>query len=242
MELTATSYGLSFLAGVLSTLSPCVLPILPIVLLGAMDQHRLGPVVLAAGMVTTFSGLGILLLGAGSALDLSGHAVRFGAAGLMVLFGVVLLSTMLQQRFTALATPAADPFNRVLERFSPGGLGGQFALGALLGAVWTPCSGPTLGTAISLAANSQTMAMAAAIMLVFSIGASLPLMAIAYGSRHTLRTRRDLFMRMGRVAKPLLGVIMLLGGLLVLLGLDKAIEAAFVASMPDWLVGITTRF
>jgi len=168
--------------------------------------------------------------------------VRIGAAGLMVLFGALLLSTMLQHRFTTLAAPVGDQFNRVLERFTPEGLAGQFALGALLGAVWTPCSGPTLGAAITLAANSQTMAMAAAIMLVFSIGASLPLMAIAYGSRQTLRTRRDLFMRVGHVAKPLLGVIMLLSGLLVLLGLDKMIEAAFVASMPDWLVGITTRF
>lgn len=233
---------LGLLAGALTTLSPCVLPILPIVLLGAMDRHRLGPVALAGGMVTTFSGLGILLLGAGSALDLSGDAVRVGAAALMVLFGLVLLSTVLQQRFTALATPAADPFKRVLERFSPDGLGGQFALGALLGAVWTPCSGPTLGTAVSLAANSQSIAKAAAIMLVFGIGASLPLVAIAYGSRQTLRSRRDLFMRMGRIAKPLLGVVMLLAGLLVLLGLDKAIEAVFVASMPDWLVGLTTRF
>jgi len=233
---------LGLLAGALTTLSPCVLPILPIVLLGAMDQHRLGPVALTAGMVTTFSGLGILLSGAGWALDLPDNAVRIGAAGLMVLFGALLLSTMLQHRFTTLAAPVGDQFNRVLERFTPEGLAGQFALGALLGAVWTPCSGPTLGAAITLAANSQTMAMAAAIMLVFSIGASLPLMAIAYGSRQTLRTRRDLFMRVGHVAKPLLGVIMLLSGLLVLLGLDKMIEAAFVASMPDWLVGITTRF
>lgn len=233
---------LGLLAGALTTLSPCVLPILPIVLLGAMDRHRLGPAALAAGMVTTFTGLGILLSGAGWTLDLPGDAVRIGAAGLMVLFGVVLLSTVLQHRFAALATPVTDGLNRILERFTPNGLGGQFALGALLGAVWTPCSGPTLGTAVSLAANSQTVAKAGTIMLFFGIGTSLPLMAIAYGSRRSLRSRRDLFMRIGRVAKPLLGVIMLVFGLLVLLGLDKMIEAAFVASMPNWLVGITTRF
>jgi len=233
---------LGLLAGALTTLSPCVLPVLPIVLLGAMDQHRLGPVALAAGMVTTFSALGILPSGVGWALDLPDNAVRYGAAGLMVVFGVLLLSTILQHRFTSLATPVSNQFNRILERFTPEGLGGQFALGALLGAVWTPCSGPTLGTAISLAANSQTMAMAAAIMLVFSVGASMPLMVVAYGSRQTLRARRDLFTRVAHIAKPLLGMIMLFSGLLVLSGLDKVIEAALVASMPDWLVGITTRF
>ncbi len=233
---------LGLLAGALTTLSPCVLPILPIVLLGAMDQHRLGPVALAAGMVTTFTGLGILLSGAGWTLDLPGDAVRVGAAGLMVLFGVVLLSAVLQHRFASLASPVTDRLNRILERFTPNGLGGQFALGALLGAVWTPCSGPTLGTAVSLAASSQTIAKAAAIMLFFGVGTSLPLMAIAYGSRQSLRSRRDLYMRIGHVAKPLLGVVMLALGLLVLLGLDKMIEAAFVASMPGWLVGITTRY
>lgn len=233
---------LGLVAGALTTLSPCVLPILPIVLLGAMDQHRLGPIALAGGLVTTFSTLGLVLSGAGWALDIRGDIVRITAAGLMVLFGLILLSTVLQQRFAALATPVTDRFNRILERFTPHGLTGQFALGALLGAVWSPCSGPTLGTAISLAASSQTVAKAASIMLFFSIGASLPLMAIAYGSRQTLKSRRELLSRFGHAAKPLLGAVMLLAGLLVVLGLDKTIETVVVASMPDWLVRITTRF
>jgi len=233
---------LALLAGTLTTLSPCVLPVLPIVLLGAIDEHRFGPVVLAGGMATTFAALGIVLSGAGWALDVSGDAVRAAAAILMVLFGVVLLSGVLQHRFTALATPVADRFNRVLERYTPEGLGGQFALGALLGAVWTPCSGPTLGAAVSLAANSQTVARAAAVMAFFGVGASLPLVALAYGSRQALRSRRDLLLRLGRFAKPGLGAVMLAVGLLVLLGWDKVIEAAFVGAMPDWLVGITTRY
>jgi len=233
---------LGLLAGALTTLSPCVLPILPIVLFGALDQHRLGPLAFAGGLVTTFTALGIVLSGAGLALDVSNDAVRATAAGLMALFGVVLLSAVLQQRFAALGAPLTDGFNRVLEKFTPKGLGGQFALGALLGAVWTPCSGPTLGTAVTLAANSQTAAKAGAILLFFAIGACIPLMAIAYGSRQGLRSRRDLMLRLGRGAKPMLGAVMLLAGLAVILGLDKSIEAAFVNSMPEWLVGLTTRY
>jgi cytochrome c-type biogenesis protein len=233
---------LGLLAGALTTLSPCVLPILPIVLLGAMDQHRFGPVMLAAGMVTTFAGLGILLSGASWALDVPDEAVRTGAAVLMVLFGLVLLSTMLQHRFAAVASPVTAKLHCTVEKFTPDGLGGQFVLGALLGAVWTPCSGPTLGTAISLAANSENVAKAAAIMLVFSVGAATPLVAIAYGSRQGLKSRRDLFRKVGRVAKPVLGGILLLCGLFVLLGLDKVVETRFVESMPDWLLHVTTRF
>lgn len=233
---------LGLFAGALTTLSPCVLPILPIVLLGAMDQHRLGPVALAAGVVTTFTVLGVVLSAAGWAFDLPTDAVRITAAALMVLFGAALLSTLLQQRVAALAAPAADRLAGVVQRFSPNGLAGQFGLGALLGAVWTPCSGPTLGTAVSLAASSKTMAAAVFIMLFFGVGATIPLIAVAYGSRAGLRSRSDLMRRIGGLAKPLLGTVMLAVGLLVLLGLDKLIEAAFVASMPDWLVGITTRF
>jgi cytochrome c-type biogenesis protein len=233
---------LGLLAGALTTLSPCVLPILPIVVLGAMNQHRLGPVALAAGLVTTFAGLGILLSGASWALDISDDTVRTGAAILMVVFGAILVSAGLQQRFVAVASPMTTRLHCSLERFTPSGLGGQFLLGALLGAVWTPCSGPTLGTALSLAANSETAAKAAAIMLVFSIGAATPLVAIAYGSREGLKSRRDLFRRVGHVAKPILGGILLFSGLLVLLGLDKMIETAFVDSMPDWLIHFTTRY
>jgi len=233
---------LGLLAGALTTLSPCVLPILPIVVLGAMNQHRLGPVALAAGLVTTFSGLGILLSGASWALDISDDAVRTGAAIVMVVFGAILLSTGLQHRFAAVASPMTARLNKTLECFTPKGLGGLFLLGALLGAVWTPCSGPTLGTAITLAANSDTAAKAAAIMFMFSVGAAAPLVAIAYGSREGLKSRRDLFRKVGLVAKPVLGGILLLCGLFVLLGLDKAIETRFVDAMPDWLLHLTTRF
>lgn len=233
---------LGLLAGALTTLSPCVLPILPIVVLGAMDQHRLGPVALAGGMVMTFSGLGILLSGASWALDIEDETVRTGAAILLIVFGAILLSTLLQRRFAAMATPVTGRLHNVLHRFTPDGLGGQFVLGALLGAVWTPCSGPTLGTAISLAANADNITKAAAIMFVFSIGAATPLVAIAYGSRQGLKSRKDLFMRFGRAAKPILGAILLLCGILVLLGMDKAIETTLVDIMPDWLTHLTTRY
>ena len=233
---------LGLLAGTLTTLSPCVLPILPIVLLGAFEESRLGPLALAGGVITTFVALGVALAGAGWALDISSEAVKAGAAALMVMFGLVLLSSALQQRIVATSGPLTAPLNRMLERFTPQGLWGQYGLGALLGAVWTPCSGPTLGAAVTLAANSQTAAKAAAIMLFFALGACIPLMAIAYGSRQSLIARRDLMRRFGSATKPILGGVILLLGVLVLLGVDKMIETAFVNSMPDWLVRVTTQF
>ena len=233
---------LGLLAGTLTTLSPCVLPILPIVLLGALDQHRLGPLAFAGGLVTTFTALGVLLAGAGTAFGVSSDTIRVFAAILMVAVGAVLLSSMLQQRFAALGASVTGSLGPVLERFAPNGLGGQFVLGALMGAIWTPCSGPTLGAAVTLAANSETAINAGLILLFFGIGACIPLVAIAYGSQQTLRSRRDLMLRLGQATKPVLGVVMLLGGMAILSGLDKLLEAAIVNVMPDWLVLLTSRF
>jgi cytochrome c biogenesis protein CcdA len=232
---------LGLLAGTLTTLSPCVLPVLPFVLFAALGRHRFGPLALAAGMASTFAAVGLAISAAG--LSVSGDAVRSGAAALMALFGVVLLSPALQQRFAVLVAPLSGSLSNATQRLGTGGgLGAQFALGALLGAVWSPCSGPTLGAAITLAASSQSVAKAAAIMLFFALGASLPLLAIAYGSRASLQRRQAALRQVSRIAKPLIGGAMLFTAALVLSGGDKLIEASLVRAMPDWLTALTTRF
>lgn len=233
---------LGTLAGALTTLSPCVLPILPFVVLGALDRHRFGPVALAAGLTVAFTGVGLLVAAVGWTFDFSTDSIRPVSAAMLALFGAFLLSTTLTERFSTFGAPVTGVLNQALERFSPTGIRGQFALGALLGAVWSPCSGPTLGAAVTLAASGNSPAKAAAIMLFFGAGASLPLLAVAYGSRQTLRTRRELFSRIERTARPALGVVLIAAGLLVLVGLDRTLEAAFVNIMPNWLVTLTTRF
>jgi cytochrome c biogenesis protein CcdA len=233
---------LGLLAGALTTLSPCVLPILPVVLAGTAGQHRYGPLALVAGLVLAFTGFGLLISGAAWTLDIPGNAIRTGSAILLALFGLVLLSTMLQERFVSLTAPVSGFLSHVSSRFSPQGLQGQFLLGALLGAVWTPCSGPTLGATIALAASTDTLPKAALIMVMFSLGASTPLLALAYGSRQTLKARRAALESTRHIATPVLGAILIALSVLVLLGYDRALEAAFVRAMPDWLLNLTTRF
>lgn len=232
----------AMLAGVLTTLSPCVLPVLPVVLLAALQQHRYGPLALAAGMSLAFTALGIGIATIGFTLDIDSQAVRLTAAVMMIAFGAVLLSAPLQAAFARAGTPLSDRLNALAGRFAPEGLGGQFLLGLLLGAVWTPCSGPTLGAAIGLATASETATRAAGIMLLFSFGATLPLVALAYGSRQALATRKAALARAGRFGKPLLGGVLVVVGALVAFGVDKLIEARLTALMPDWLVDLTTRF
>lgn len=132
--------------------------------------------------------------------------------------------------------------NGVLTRFTPHGLRGQFLLGALLGVAWVPCSGPTLGAAVTLAADGHTAPKAALVMLAFGLGACLPLLALAYGSRHALKARRSALAAFGRMANPALGAVLAVMGLLILLGFDRSLEAALVSRMPDWLLALTTRY
>jgi cytochrome c biogenesis protein CcdA len=124
----------------------------------------------------------------------------------------------------------------------PAGLGGQVLLGALLGFVWTPCTGPTLAAAITLATRSENIAGAGLVMLTFSVGAAVPLLAVAYGSRHAVLARGAALARVATIGKPVMGTMLLLVGALALTGADKTIEAWMVDHMPPWLLELTTVF
>src|SRR4051794_29445638 len=151
MELA--SLGLAFLAGLVSIFSPCVLPLLPVVLGTAVSEHRLGPVALAAGLALSFLILGLFVATIGFSLGLDSELFRTIAAVLLLIVGIVLVVPPLQARLSLATAPLG---NWMEQRFGGGtkrGLPGQFGVGVLLGAVWTPCIGATLGAASVLAAQ-----------------------------------------------------------------------------------------
>ena len=174
---------LSYGAGALSTLNPCVLPLLPIILFGVSQQNAWGPLALAAGLSISFAAFGTFIALIGFGIGIDPAALRIGAAVLLVGLGIVLLVPAVQARLALASAPVATGAQSVIDRLRPAGLGGQFILGALLGVVWSPCSGPTLGAAVGLAAQSSTAPQAAVVMSMFGLGAATPILAIAYGSR-----------------------------------------------------------
>ncbi len=230
---------LSLLAGSLSVLSPCVLPLVPILMASALQQHRLSPLALAAGLTVSFAGIGLFLASAGFALGVDESQLRTAAAVLMLGFGGVLLSRALQMRFAGWASGLAGGQD-LLARMTPSGPGGQFGLGLLLGAVWTPCTGPTLGAAVGLAAQADTAARAGLIMLLFGIGASLPLLVLAYGSRQAILARRQRMAALASGAKPVMGGVLVGLAVMVLTGMDKLLETWATQAMPGWLIDLTT--
>ena len=229
--------ALSFSAGALTVLSPCVFPLALIAMTSALQRHRFGPLALAAGLAGSSALLGLLFALLGFAVDRD--LVRVVAAALLVLLGVVLLSLRLQGTFARLVAPLADRASRMLSRAPRDGWVGQLLVGVLLGAIWSPCAGPTLAAAITLAAQRTSVPSAAAVIAAFSLGAAVPLMALAYVSRQTFGRRVE---SIARVARPLTGVALVLVGVLTLSGGDRAIETRLVDVMPEWLMDLTTRF
>lgn len=234
--------GFGFLAGLLSTLSPCVLPLLPLVLGAAAAAHRLGMLALTVGLVISFVSVGLFVATIGFAIGLDGEAFRIASAVLLAALGLVLLSGALQARFATAASGLGDAGNRFLTRLAPTGLGGQFIVGLVLGAIWSPCVGPTLGAASTLAAQGKDLAAVAAVMLAFGLGAAIPLLAVASLSREAMKRWRGRMIQAGSGGKYLLGGGALTVALLILTGWDHRLEAVLVAASPDWLVDLTTRF
>lgn len=241
MDMGIATYALALGAGVLSTLSPCVLPLIPILLGSALTVHVLGPFLLAGGLSLSFAGMGILLAGLGSSLDLEPELFRNIAALLLLGFALVLLSERLQAGFAKAAAGLSGAGNSLLTRFSFTGLGGQFALGLLLGVVWSPCVGPTLGAAVTLASQGRDLMMVSLVMLLFGLGAGLPVILIGLLSRQTLGGMRTRLLATGRWGKRLLGAMLLLLGTMILTGMDKRFEAWTLEAMPTWLIELTTR-
>lgn len=225
--------ALAFVAGLLTALSPCVLPLLPLVM-GSAARNRYGPTALAAGFVTTFTVIGVLLASLGTALGLSDTIVRSISAALLVAAGGLMISHRLQDATGRWLSPLASASAKLSARADQG-LGAQFFIGALLGGVWSPCVGPTLGAALGLATRSETLAHAAAIMAAFGLGSATFLLAAGYASRAVMGQRLRL-LQVGESGRLVFGIVLLLVGASVASGVDKLIESAVLARLPQWWV------
>ncbi|MEM1038529.1 MAG: cytochrome c biogenesis CcdA family protein [Pseudomonadota bacterium] len=231
-----------YIAGLLTLLNPCVLPVLPVVLIAALNQHRMGPLVLCAGLSVTFVVLGVFLASAGPALGLDDQLVSQLAAVVMILFGATLVIPVLSQRFAVVAGGATASLSNKTASYQGSGLSGQFVTGLLLGAVWSPCIGPTLGGAIALASEGNNLPWAATIMLAFAMGVSTVILLLATVSREALMRRRDALQTLSVYARPIMGWLLIGLGAFILLGLHHVIEAWAIEALPYWFQDLSIRF
>ncbi len=240
-----TSYselGLSFAAGSLTTLSPCVFPLLPLVVGGALQGHRAAPLAMGVGMATSFALIGLLVGTLGDAIGLTGDGVRSAGGVLLLLFGLVMLVPALDVRFSRFMTPLATSAQSAGSRLNSASLSGALALGGLLGLVWSPCSGPLLGSALALVASEGGAGRGALILGLFGIGAAVPLVAAAYASRAGFGRVRGWVVGHSAVVKRVAGIGLLALGLAILSGIDKQIETRFNDWLPPGWLSWSTRY
>ena len=229
----------AYLAGLLTLINPCVLPVLPIVLATALQASKHGPLALAAGMSLSFVALGMAVTTFGYAVGLREEDIARAGAVLMIGFGLVLLVPRFSVAFSTATAGVAASADAGLDRVDRGSLRGQFLGGMLLGAVWSPCVGPTLGGAISLASQGKSLGWAAAIMVFFALGVSTIILALGYGARSALTKRRDLMRRIAVSARPLMGAVFVIVGLMLLFNVHHMIEAWLISVMPPWLLDLS---
>lgn len=239
IALSLPQLGLSVAAGGLTTLSPCVFPLLPLVLGGAVQGHRLAPVAMGLGMMLSFAGIGVALGAIGPALGIDADTVRVAGAAMLIAFALVMLVPALGDRFSRWMLPIASAANAASTRLDGSSLLSAAALGAVLGLVWSPCSGPLLGSALTLVASEGGALRGGVVLALFGLGAAIPLVAVAYASRSGFMRARDWIL--ARIERVRRGFAVLLGGMgvAILTGADKWVEARVLAWLPDAWVNLT---
>ena len=228
-------YLFAYAAGLLTLINPCVLPVLPIVLVSALNASRLGPVALAAGMSLSFVVFGVLVTAFGASVGLTQDTLAQAGAIMMILFGIVLLVPMLSRRFELATAGLASGADAQMSAVDPGGARGQFIGGILLGAVWSPCIGPTLGGAIALASQGESLGYVTLIMSFFALGVSTLILGLGLGAREAIRRRAKSLQVLAARSKPILGVTFLAVGLMLFFQVHHIIEAWALDVMPIWL-------
>jgi len=229
----------AYAAGLLTLINPCVLPVLPIVLVGSLNVSRAGPFALAAGMSLSFVIFGVLVTAFGSSIGLNQDKLSQIGAVLMMAFGLILLVPQLASRFERATAGVAAGADSRMNMVEQGSLQGQFLGGLLLGMVWSPCIGPTLGGAIALASQGQSLVYVTVIMIFFALGVSTLIIGLGLGARETIRSRAQSLRGLAERSKPILGITFLLVGAMLFFKFHHVIEAWFLSIMPYWLVDLS---
>ena len=232
----------AYLAGLLTLINPCVLPVLPIVLASALQAGKHGPLAVAAGMSISFVALGMLVATIGHSIGLTESVLSQVGAVLMMLFGLVLLVPQFNERFATATAGFSGSADQQINNLSNSSMKSQFLGGVLLGAVWSPCVGPTLGGAISLASQGESLPWVFAIMASFALGVSSVILVLGYGTQGAIRRRQQQLRGLAEKAKPIMGVTFLFVGFMIFFKFHHVIEAWLVDVLPYWFQDLSTTY
>jgi cytochrome c biogenesis protein CcdA/thiol-disulfide isomerase/thioredoxin len=224
----------AFLSGVVTILSPCILPVLPIVLSGGVGGRR-RPFGVITGFVVSFSVFTLLLSTLVQVLGVPPDALRVAAVVLILLFGLVMLVPPLSVGFEKIASRLAGAGRN---RARSQGFSGGLLTGLSLGLVWTPCVGPIMASVISLAISQSVDGGSVFIVLAYSLGTAFPMLAIMLGGRSLIQRVPALSRNSGRIQR-VFGVLMILVAVSIGFGWDRKFQSAVLSVFPNYGTGLT---
>ncbi len=226
----------AFLAGVVTILSPCILPILPVILSSSLTGSKKRPLGVVTGFIISFTFFTLFLSLIVKSLGIPAGALRSFSIIIILIFGLGLLLP----NFQALL----ERFFTYFSRFSPklkedSGFVGGVLIGASIGLVWTPCVGPILASIISLAITGSVSGQAALITFSYSLGTAIPMLAIVYGGRNLLNKVPWLTRNTVKIQKAF-GVLMILTALAIFFNIDRKFQTFILDKFPNYGTGLTS--
>ncbi|PIR52522.1 cytochrome C biogenesis protein [Candidatus Peregrinibacteria bacterium CG10_big_fil_rev_8_21_14_0_10_49_10] len=230
------SFPFAFLAGLITVSSPCIIPILPIVLGSALKRNKFYPVFMVLGLAFTFSLLGVVFGSLGSFVGIGKRTLETVAIVLLFVMGLVIIIKPLNSLFSqwtgkllatvpAVGVPSPGTSESPLQ---------AFGVGSVLGIVWAPCAGPILAAILALAAAADNVMTSFLLLLTYAVGAGIPMLLIAYGGQRVLSGRRFV-QQHSEAIKQAFGWILIVTAMFLYFGIFKRFEAFLIPYLPDYV-------
>lgn len=229
-----TQSALALVEGFGLAFSPCILPILPLILAASAAGNRWRPLEIVTGFILSFTAFSLVSRQILAATGIQQDQIQFWAFALLLVFGLVMLIPALEEKFAALTGGLAGRASEASNRGFSTRTGGGLIVGALIGVVWTPCAGPILAVALLQVIQSETNLNAVSTIGAFSIGAGLPMLIIGYFGKGLTQYIRALS-RHAVVIRRAMGVVIVVFALLGLVGfnLGEWVVTAAGATQPQ---------
>ena len=231
----------SFLAGVLTIFSPCILPMVPFVVRSSFQKNKLGPIFLAIGVALSFSLSTFVIATSGQLIGLTPDKLKILSGVFLLIASLLFIFPKTIDSISKLLAPINNKIQSasVTKDSNKNPLFLEFLNGLFLGPIWAPCSGPTLAIIIGIIINTPETKSSILLLAIFSIGSILPILLISYGAKSFVAKIQKTTLENSHKTKVVLGIFCALMAILILTGYDKVLETFILSILPDFITNLS---